>query len=217
MEYGIAFHSTAQISTSGYVHFPVHHDIEAYSDALPPTVAEKQELTAYSDTCWGSQLGGSTMLGEEIEMFKLCSMSGYIVIRAGGPIAWASVRQERTSRSSCEAEVRATDECAKELLSVRTRGGDIGLSDSLSPTMIYSDNQGCVDWCKTTTTSGMKHINLRDNAVRESVHLGELSIHHIAGKLNCADIFTKELKDSSHFCLLRDSFMMSRSGFDLMQ
>jgi len=217
VEYGIAFHSTAQVSTSGYVHFPFHHDIEAYSDALPPTAAEKQELTAYSDACWGSQLGGSTLMGEEIEMFKLRSMSGYIVIRAGGPIAWASVRQERTSRSSCEAEVRATDECAKELLSVRTRGGDIGLSDSLSPTMIYNDNQGCVDWCKTTTTSGMKHINLRDNAVRESVHLGELSIHHIAGKLNCADIFTKELKDSSHFCLLRDSFMMSRSGFDLMQ
>ena len=63
----------------------------------------------------------------------------------------------------------------------------------------------------------MKHINLRDNAIRESVHLGELSISHIAGSLNCADIFTKELKDVSHFCRLRDSFMLDQSRFDLLQ
>ncbi len=42
-----------------------------------------------------------------------------MILRAGGPIAWASVRQERTSRSSCEAEVCATDECTKEVLSSR--------------------------------------------------------------------------------------------------
>ena len=59
-EYGIAFHSHAATSTSAFVHFPFHHDIEAYSDALPPTEAEQHELTAYSDACWGSQLGSST-------------------------------------------------------------------------------------------------------------------------------------------------------------
>ena len=122
-------------------------------------------------------------------------------MRAGGPIAWSSVRQD-TSRSSCEAEVRATDECAKEVLSIRLRGKDIGLTDDFAPTQIHNDNQGCVDWCKTTTTSGMKHLDLRGNAVHESVHFGELSIHHIPGTINSADIFTKELKDASHFCLL---------------
>ena len=60
----------------------------------------------------------------------------------------------------------------------------------------------------------MKHINLQDCAVRESVHLGELFIHHIAGNINCADIFTKEIKTASHFCLLRDSFMMDQRTFD---
>ncbi len=214
VDYGIAFHSKAPSATSGFIHFPFHHDLEAYSDALPPTAAEQQDLTAYSDACWGSQLGGAVTVGEEIDMFKLRSMSGFIVIRAGGPIAWSSVRQERTSRSSCEAEVRATDECAKEILSIRHRGQDIGLDDTTSPTKLFNDNQACVDWCKTTTTSGMKHINLRDNAVRESVHLKDISIHHIPGKINCADIFTKELKDASHFCLLRDSFMLKRSQFE---
>ena len=97
-EYGIAFHSNTPTAASAFVHFPFHHDIEAYNDALPPTAAEHHELTAYSDACWGSQLGNSAQVGTEIEMFKLRSMSGYMVIRAGGPIAWASVQQERTSR-----------------------------------------------------------------------------------------------------------------------
>ena len=108
-------------------------------------------------------------------MFKLRSMSGFIVICTGGPIAWSSVRQERTSRSSCKAEVRATDECAKEVLSLRMRGTDIGLTDSLKPSNIFNDNQGCINGGKTTMTTGMKHLNLRDNAVRESVHASK---HH---------------------------------------
>ncbi len=60
----------------------------------------------------------------------------------------------------------------------------------------------------------MKHINLQSNAIRESIHSNEISIHHIPGVINSADIFMKELKDASHFCLLRDSFMMDRSCFD---
>ncbi len=106
VEYGIVFHSNSASTASAFLHFPFHHDVEAYkNDAIPPTAAEQSELTAYSDACWGSQLGNTSSMGNEIEMFKLCSMPGYMVIRPGGPITWSSVRQEHTSRSSCEAEV----------------------------------------------------------------------------------------------------------------
>ena len=214
--YGIAFHSDSVSHTTGYVHFPFHHDIEAYKDAMPPTAAEHSQLTAYSDACWDSQVGSSVPEGTELDLFKFRSMSGYIILRAGGPIAWSAIHQERTSRSSCEAEVRVTDECIKDVLSVRHRCEDIGLSDNAASTNVYNDNQGCVQWAKTTTTTGMKHLNLRETAICESVHSGEISIHHIEGKRNCADIFTKELKDASHFCKLRDSFMMDRSVFSLI-
>jgi len=60
----------------------------------------------------------------------------------------------------------------------------------------------------------MKHMCLRENAIRESIANEEISIHHISGKRNPADIFTKELKDASHFCMLRDSFMLQRDQFD---
>eukprot|EP00957_Ditylum_brightwellii_P168858 12852645-Ditylum_brightwellii.AAC.1 len=92
------------------------------------------ELSAYTDACWGSQLGNTVPDGDEVEMWKFRSMSGFIVMRCGGPIAWKSVRQDRCSRSSCEAEIRATDEGIKEVLSLRARCADMSLTDANRPT-----------------------------------------------------------------------------------
>eukprot|EP00984_Skeletonema_dohrnii_P008670 scaffold3227_cov89-Skeletonema_dohrnii-CCMP3373.AAC.1 len=134
-------------------------------------------------------------------------------MRCGGPIAWKSVRQDRCSRSSCEAEIRATDEGIKEVLSLRARCADMSLTDANRPTPVYNDNQGCVDWSKTTSTKGLRHLNIRDCAVRDSIQAEEVSIHHIQGVINPDDIFTKEMKDGLHFRTLRDSFMMSHEAF----
>jgi hypothetical protein len=50
----------------------------------------------------------------------------------------------------------------------------------------------------------------RENRIRENIASQFISIHHIDGKINLADIFTKEMKDTSHFVQLRDLFMCSR-------
>ena len=39
-DYGIAIHSAAHAPTTAFVHFPFHHDVEAYANALPPTAAD---------------------------------------------------------------------------------------------------------------------------------------------------------------------------------
>ena len=54
----------------------------------------------------------------------------------------------------------------------------------------------------------MRHIQIRENLVRESIQNGKVSVTHIQGKINPADIFTKEDKDQTHFILLRD-FILS--------
>jgi hypothetical protein len=41
----------------------------------------------------------------QLPLFKFCSMSGAVVMQSGGPIAWKAGRQERTSLSSCKAEI----------------------------------------------------------------------------------------------------------------
>ncbi len=163
--------------------------------------------------CWGGQINNAVPDGTPIELFKLRSLSGFIICRSGGPIAWKSIRQNQTALSSCEAEVIATNECVTELLSVRHRCQDMCLPDVTTPTVVYNDNQACVDWSSAVTTKGIKHVNLRENRVREAQADGHIQVKHIPGIINSADIFTKELKDSAHFRRLRDSFMVSKANF----
>lgn len=163
--HGIAFHSASASSTEAYVHYPFPHDAEAYHDATPPPTDQMHLMTGFSDANLGSQIGNSVPDGVEVEMFKYRSMSGFLIMRCGGPIAWKAVRQERCSRSSCEAEIRAVDEATKEILSLRYRCDDMGLPDASSPTLLFNDNRGTVDWAKGTTTKGMRHMNFRDVSV----------------------------------------------------
>ena len=211
--YGIAFHSSAPTTSEAYVHYPFPHDAEAYHDATPPPTDQMHLLTGYSDANFGSTLGNSVPDGTQVEMFKYRSMSGFIIMRCGGPIAWKAVRQDCCSQSTCEAEVRAIDEATKEILYLRYRCDDMHLPDSSIPTPLYNDNRGAVDWSKNTTSKGMRHINSRQCAVRDSVREKEITVYHISGVVNPSDIFTKEMRDSKHFCELRDSFMMSAERF----
>ena len=96
-------------------------------------------------------------------------MSGFLIMRYGGPIAWKAVRQEQTSSSTCEAKIRSTDEAVKEILSLCHCCDDMNLPDTTGPTRLYNNNQGTVDWTKGISTKGMRHINLTDCVVRDSI------------------------------------------------
>jgi hypothetical protein len=64
------------------------------------------------------------------------------------------------------------------------------------------------------TSKAARHIELRENLVWEWVQDKTISVKHIAGKTNPADIFTKEMRDGVHFRRLRDSFMSRLSDFN---
>ena len=134
-------------------------------------------------------------------------MSGFIIY-ANGPLHWISKRQAITARSSAEAEIYATDECVKELLRLQHMLNDLKIKDLYiphnQPIELYNDNTACVCWSKKTTTKGLRHITIRENAIRESVDSKFVSIRHIGSKQNIADIFTKEFKDVSLFLTLRN-------------
>ena len=51
---------------------------------------------------------------------------------------------------------------------------------------------------------GIKFDTIRENAIRESVDKKFIEILHINGKINIADIFTKEMEDTQHFITLRN-------------
>jgi len=171
-----------------------------------------------SDSCWGSQIGNAVCEGVQLPLFKFRSMSGAIIFRSGGPITWKTERQERTSLSSCDAEIRAAAMGSR--LTINTRNLILHLKSLSYPiddtdvaTHLYNDNDACVKWCHNLTTKGNHHIEHRENVTREWVEDGSISVSHVNGKCNPSDILTKEMRDSANFRRLRDSFMSRASNF----
>jgi len=76
--------------------------------------------------------------------------------------------------------------------------------------VIYNDKQACVNWSKRSTTKGLRHIQMKENRVRENVASTFVKVCHIDGKVNLADLFMKEMKDMTHFIELRDRIMCPR-------
>jgi len=216
--FGIHFTSSSTDPVHTFVHFPDSSDVEAYTDAKPPSPSHQSPLTTYSDACWGSQIGSAVRDGTLLPLFKIRSMSGGIIFRQGGPIGWTAVRQERTSLSSCEAEIRATNEVSKLLMGIRhladaVREGGHDIADTAVASPLYNDNESCVKWSHNMTTKQIRHMEMRENAVREWVQDASLKVLHVPGRINPADIFTKEMRDGAHFRRLRDSFMCPLSEF----
>jgi hypothetical protein len=186
--------------------------MEACTDAIPPSQTKCAPLIAYSNACWGSQIGSAVRDGTLLPLFKFQSMSSGKVFWQGGPLSWTAIHQDQTALSSGEAEIRATNETSKLVVgmhhlaeSVRSSGYDI--LDKVAPSPLYNDNAACIKWSHNMTSKKIPHMELRKNAVREWVHDGILNALHIKGCINPADIFTKEMRDGAHFWRLQDSFM----------
>ncbi len=129
-------------------------------------------------------------------------MSGGIIFRQGGPIAWIAVRQEQTSLSSCKAAILATNKISKMLLALRHLAGSIrdnchDISDTLETSLLYNDNEACVRWSQNMTTKQICHMEMRENSVCERVQDLSMRVLHVNGKINPADIFTKEMHDGA--------------------
>ena len=167
---GIAFHLRRNTKLQSFIKFP-----------LNPTC-----VTPFCDTNWGPQDQSKPKPTDKpLDIFKTRSLSG-ILIWGHSPILWVSKRQTITARSTAEAEIYSTDECTKFLLYLRHIIEELGLIDTmmLGPTTIYNDNSVCVAWSHSLSTKGLRHIQIRENVVRESVQAGKIKVKHIAGELN---------------------------------
>jgi hypothetical protein len=126
-----------------------------------------------------------------------------------GPLHWISKRQSVTACSSAEAEIYATNECVKFLLELSQLLDFFGVHNHFMPTtnVVFNDNQACVNWSKSSTSKGLRHIQMQENHVRENIASKFVTVQHVNGKINLADLFMKEMKDTNHFVELRDLMM----------
>jgi len=191
---GIYFTSDRRATLESFLHFPV-----------------PSQLLSMSNANWGPQDASTNSTVQEVPLFVSRSMSAYYIDLLG-PLHWLSKRQKVTAASSAEAEIYATDECVKFLLELSQILEFLGVKDIFMPStsIIFNDNNGCVQWSKAATTKGLRHIQMRENRIRENIVSKFVNILHIDGKINLADVFTKEIKDISHFVEIRDLFMCHR-------
>jgi len=206
---GLLFSSRRNVPLESYVHFPVNTQDDLSSGGTAPT------LIGFCDANWGPQDASlpSTIRNSSprsISLQETRSICGHVLMMGGAPVFWKCHKENRTSRSSCEAEVKATDECTKSVQMFRNVLADLNLINLSQPTAIYNDNKGAVNWSNSSSTKGMRHVNIRENAVREAIHVfHEISVSHIPGLCNPSDIFTKEFKSDAIFRSLRGLLLFS--------
>ena len=97
------------------------------------------------------------------------------------------------------------------IVHLRHIADDLGLPDTGRPTRIWNDNQGAVDWSAGYSNRKMRHLNMRENLVRENGPAGShtIEVAHVPGKCNFSDNFTKEQKCNATFTDSRDTYMCS--------
>ena len=191
----------------------VGHYIKAAQD--PMTTLKASSHSAYlttillllsqqpSNANWGPQDASipSPKNIQPVSINETRSILGHIIFLSGGPLIWKCNKETHISCSSCKAEIKATVECAKNVQWMRNLLDDLDLLPP-SPTPIYNNNQAAIIWCNTSSTKGMHHYNISENDVQEAINEHkEVSIHHISGKINPADLLTKEHKSPDVFRL----------------
>ena len=174
---------------------------------------DPNKIQCLTDANWGPQDQSVPNSNDEpiyLDLFKSRSMVGHL-IWFGGPLDWVSKRQTYTARSSAQAEIGAVDECTKRIQQIRNILADLDLSRLYcnAPITIYNDNAAAVQWSHNMTTKGLRYVQIRENAVRESIQDEIIDVEHIGGKLNPSDIFTKEDKDIEHFEKCRNTMCSS--------
>ena len=191
MSLGLLFdQEEANSDFEGYTHFPI--------DPFVPT--------AFCDANWGPQDASSPTdkNSRVISLEETQSMCGFILFMRGTPIMWKCFKEKRSSRSSCEAEIKAADECVRSTQFFRNVLTDIDIDLSACPYKVYCDNRGAIDWAHSMSTKRMRHFNIRENCVREAIFHNKILFLHVAGALNSADIVSKEHTADGIYRNIRD-------------
>ena len=120
------------------------------------------------------------------------SFWGYITQLGTATITWRSRRQRSVATSSVEAEYMALSMTAKHMIWLQQ-----GLKEILRvdiPSVIYTDNTGAQEIAENHKINDRTaHIDRHYHFVRERIEAGDITVLHIDGKKNPADICTKGL------------------------
>ena len=148
--------------------------------------ATPSDLHGYSDASWETR----------------SSTSGWIVNWQGCAISWGSRKQHCVALSSCEAEIVALSEAAKDVVYTRKLLSGLDASYITGPSNLSTDNMGARALSYNPEFHDKsKHIERRHFFVRDMVEKFEISVPFVATANNWADFFTKPLKPKVFFAM----------------
>ena len=124
--------------------------------------ADQKDIRGASDSDWDVQH----------------STTGYVFTYNSAAISWGSKKQATIALSSCEAEIVAASETAKEALYISNVLEELGARE-IAPVVIDVDNKGAIDVAYNPEHfSRMKHVARRHFFVRECVeHMSSRARH----------------------------------------
>ena len=137
---------------------------------------------------------------------------GYVIMLAGGPIAWSSRKHRHVGRSSSHNEYMALASGAQELKWVRDLLKEMGFADCVrAPSPILGDNDQATRWSiERMVTTGNKCIRTDYHWIKECVQLGDICPRRVSTENNISDLFTKSLS-GQNFTRLRE-ILIGRSA-----
>lgn len=139
------------------------------------------ELSIYCDTDWQSC------------PLTRRSLSSFVVMMGGSPIAWKTKKQDIVSHSSAEAEYRAMACAVQEMKWIVPLVKDLGAVPS-TPVSFYCDSQASIHIASNPIfQERTKHIERDCHCVRDAARAGLISMRHVRTKDQVADILTKAL------------------------
>ena len=135
------------------------------------------------------------------------STSGNVFMLSQAAISWSSKRQPTIALSSCEAEIMAASEAAKEAVFLDRLCSELELKRSSEPIHLFCDNKAAIDSAYNPENHARtKHIDRRHYFIRELVEDGKIVVPFVSSSDNLADFFTKPLAPARFFAL-RDKIM----------
>ena len=134
------------------------------------------------------------------------STTGWVFMLHRAAISWGSKKQKCVALSSCEAEIMAGSDAAKEAVHLGRLSEALDLKDS-DPMDLFMDNQSAIAIAYNPEMhQRTKHIDRRHFFIRELVEDMKLRVPYVRSIDNLADFFTKA-QPKKLFFPMRDIIM----------
>ena len=202
----------AATSTRPDIAFAVQYLCRCLQRPTPALIAETDHLFAYlarhpsaglTFSRTASRLQGHTDASWE----TAASTSGWVVQWQGAALHWGSRKQQSIALSTCEAEIIALSEGAKDMVYFRKLLRGLGEPEP-GPSSLATDSQSARDVSYNPQHHDrMKHVQRRHFFIRDMVESFELEVPFVRTADNVADMFTKPMRNANDFHRLRRVIM----------